>query len=100
MRIAPGAAAWGAGVPAARAMALFTTARVSRSITGATSGAYRSGATSAKSATARRYQLPDRGQAPKSPDTTIEPSASIRGVPLMTVGWDINGTVILGWHEP
>jgi hypothetical protein len=82
-------------------MALFTTARVSRSITGAINGAYRSGEMSAKSATARRYQLPDGRPGTEEPGHHCR---TVRKYPWRTAGdrgqWDINGTVILGWHEP
>jgi hypothetical protein len=56
MRIASAGAPPGAGVPAPRDTDILTTANVSRSSTGAISGAYRSGERSAKSATSRPQQ--------------------------------------------
>src|SRR5438046_3317776 len=56
MRMPPAEAPPGAGVLAAPETDILTTANVSRSSTGAISGAYRSGERSAKSATSRPYQ--------------------------------------------
>src|SRR6266581_2878879 len=55
MRIAPGGAALGAVVLAPRAIALVTTASVSRSMTGAMRGANRAGEMSTTSGTVRLY---------------------------------------------
>src|SRR5262249_52671781 len=56
MRMASGETRPDAGTLAARPTDILTTAKVSRSSTGAISGAYRSGERSAKSATRRPYQ--------------------------------------------
>ena len=74
MRIAPGGTAVGAVVLAPRAIALVTTASVSRSMTGAMRGANRSGEMSTTSGTVRPY-APTCASASEEPGQTLAVTA-------------------------